>query len=96
VFGVRLEDSGDRRDVVGECRTVAAVGRVGVTGRRGDGEQLGPDALVDVAVEVDGREVVLRLGDGRREVDGGHVFLSVDSTFEPTPTIVNGGNPGRC
>ena len=64
VLGVGDEQVDEVVDPVGEGQATGAVGRVDPTGVDGGGEQLGPDALVDVAVEVDGddAEVAGRLG----------------------------------
>ena len=57
VLGVALEQGDDAADVGGDVGPGDGVGGVDPAGRRGDGEQLGADALVDVLVEVEGDEV---------------------------------------
>ena len=53
VLGVRDEQVDDASNVPGEIGAAGAVGRVELPGGVGHREQLGADALVDVAVEVE-------------------------------------------
>ena len=57
VLGVRLEQPVHVADVGGEVAPCGPVAGIGLARRRRDGEQLGPDGLVDVAVEVDGDQL---------------------------------------
>ena len=57
MLGVQLEHLSDGAHVIGEGDAAAPIGRVEAAGGRRDREQLGADALVDVAVRVEGDEV---------------------------------------
>ncbi len=68
VLRVRDEEPGHGADVAGQGDACATVGRVEATSLGHDGEQLGADALVDIAVQIVHHELELGaaglLGDG--------------------------------
>ena len=76
-----LEHLPDRHDVGGDRGTVGAAARIEAAGGARDIEQFGADALVDVAVEIDGDEVeVVRGADERLGCDG-HEMVFLDRTL---------------
>ena len=78
VVGVHLEHLAHRQHVGGDCGAVGPATRIDAAGGKRDVEQLGPDALVDVAVEVDGDEVeVVGGADGVGGGDGHEMVLLV-------------------